>query len=103
MDAPGPGVLDGLDPGDFEQMIIGGALLAIEQDLVRAHDLAEFPPRIGITGVKVGMSSLGRLTKGGPQSLGVVARQRTEQIVERLHARPAGLPFITFESAAANS
>ncbi len=74
MDFSGTGMLDLLDPGEFQEMVVGRALLAIKQDFLGAYDLAEFLPGVGITGVEIGMSPLHRLTEGGPQTFGIVAR-----------------------------
>ena len=81
MDLPGTVVLSGilgilgrLDPGEFQEMVVDGALLAIEEDFLGPQDLAEFLAGTGIAGIEIGMSSFNRLTEGGPQTLGVVAR-----------------------------
>ena len=81
MDFPGPGAFGGLlgilgrlDPGELQQMVVDGPLLAIEQDFLGAHDLAKLSPGLGVARVEIGMSPFHRLTKGRPQGFGVVAR-----------------------------
>jgi hypothetical protein len=98
VDAPGTGLLDRLDPGKFQQVVVGGSLLAIQEDFLGPHNLAEFLPGIGITRVKIGMNALDGLAECRPQAFGVVTRQRAEQIVKRIHARPAGLSYSPHEN-----
>jgi len=68
------GILGRFDPGELQQMVVDGTLLAIEQDFLGPHDLAEFLAGLGIARVEIGMSPFHRLTERRPQRFGVVAR-----------------------------
>ena len=104
MDSPGTRMLAGLNPSELQEVVIGCALLAIEEDFLGPYDLTEFHSGIGIMRVKIRMCPLDRAAECGSQALGVVARQRAEQIVKRIHARPAvGLSCLPPKMAAANS
>src|ERR1700761_4763159 len=70
---------------ELEQMVVSRALLRVPKDLAGAHDLAEFLGSVGIAWIEIGMNAFDGPTECDPKALGVVARQRAEHIVQRLH------------------
>jgi hypothetical protein len=71
--------------GDFEQPVIGRALLAIAQDGVGANNTPESFRSFRVAGIEIGVVRLGCFAERSPQAFGVIVRKRPEQIVESLH------------------
>ena len=66
-------------------MIVGRALLLVDEDVIGADDLPEFLAGGGVAGIEIRVSAFDGATECGPELFCVVARQRAEQIVQRLH------------------
>src|SRR6516165_1967861 len=79
-----------LDAREIQEMVVGGPLLRIVQDFVRANDLPEAQRRLRIARIDVGMAPLDGSAKRRSQTLSVVVRKSSEQIVKRLHTRTRG-------------
>jgi hypothetical protein len=52
-----------------------------------ADDLPELEACVGIAGMEVGMGALDGAAEGHSQLFGIVARKRSEQIVQGVHRR----------------
>src|SRR5579871_4846184 len=102
---PGGGLPGLLFMGEIEQVVIGCTLFIVAKDLVGAQDLPEFLRGVGIPGIEIGMGSLDGTPESGTEFLCVVARQRSEQIVQRLHSRTRrySYPYTLPKLAAARS
>ena len=85
-------------------MIVSPSLLGIAEDLVGAHDPAEFKSGIRVFRINIGMGPLDRATECSPQIIGIIVRKRAEQIVKRLHGNALAVGFlIHLEFSAAKS
>jgi hypothetical protein len=71
--------------GDFEQPVIGRALLSIAQDGVGTNNTPESFRSVRVAGIEIGMVRLGCLAECNPQAFGVIVRKCLEQLVESLH------------------
>jgi hypothetical protein len=70
---------------DGKQLIVGRALIGIAEDAVRAHQLPETQRGVRIVGIGIGVSRFRGPPKGDPQSLRIIVRKGSEEIVERPH------------------
>lgn len=74
-------------PGEIQEVVVSGPLLAIREDFARTNDLAKSQRGIGIAGNEIGMGAFDRAAKRGPQGFRIIAWQSAEQIVKRFHTQ----------------